>query len=141
MNQTIAKLIINNVPPIVRLLRHEMRKNINNTLTIPQFRLLLRLEHTPSSQNELANWLGVTPPSMSKMINSLLKNKLITREYDKNNRRKQIIALTKKGLSLIKKQQKSAIKMFAEAASTLSKSDKQKLKSGLEILIKLVDTK
>ena len=139
MSQEIAKKIIENIPQVMRLLRKEMRQNVKGKLTIPQFRLLLRLAHTPSSQSELAQWLGVTPPTMSKMIDSLLKNNLVTREYEENNRRKQKIDLTPKGIALIQKQQKAAIEMFSTEIEKLNKTEKEKLNSGLNILLKLVN--
>ncbi len=139
MSQEIAKKIIENIPQVMRLLRKEMRQNVRGKLTIPQFRLLLRLDHTPSSQSELAQWLGVAPPTMSKMIDSLLKNNLITREYEEKNRRKQKIDLTAKGKALIQTQQKAAIEMFSAKIKKLNKTEKEKLNSGLNILLKLVN--
>lgn len=139
MGQEIAKKIIENVPLVMRLLRREMRLNIKDQLTIPQFRLLLRLSHQPSSQSDLAEWLGVTAPTMSKMVDSLLKNQLVTREYVEDNRRKQKISLTTKGKKLIEKQQKAAIAMFSKKIEKLTKNEKEKLSEGLKILLKLVD--
>lgn len=139
MDQEIAESIIENIPLVTRLLRRQMRSHVKNQLTIPQFRLLLRLSQQPSSQSELAEWLGVTAPTMSKMIDSLLKNKMLTRQYQEKDRRKQKIELTIVGKKLIQKQQKFATKMFLKKIEKLTKNEKEKLKDGLEILIKLVN--
>jgi DNA-binding MarR family transcriptional regulator len=53
-------------------------------------------EHKPLMK-EIADFLGVAPPSATSLVNTLAKSELIYREADKNDRRNVKIMISKKG--------------------------------------------
>lgn len=51
-----------------------------------------------SSQRQLANWSGITGPGLVAIVDELEQRKLVTRERDPNDRRRNMIVLSAKGL-------------------------------------------
>src|SRR4030042_6511601 len=68
------------VPSIMRHIRHELRSHAMQGLTVPQFRTLNYLRrHPDASLSSVAEHLGLTPPTVSKMIQKLVEQGIIIR--------------------------------------------------------------
>lgn len=71
-------------------------------LTMPQARVLFMLGERPgASAGELAEGLGVAPPTVTGMTDRLLKQGLIVRREDPRDRRVVRLALSDEGTRLI----------------------------------------
>jgi len=72
---------------------------------IPLLRLLYKSQKDSMnlSLKEISERLNIQPPSLTVMLNRMEKDGLITRERDKNDARRQIISLNKKGMELSEK--------------------------------------
>lgn len=93
--------VLDVVPLVMRSLRAEFRSHRGKELNIPQYRSLMYLRRRPgASLSDVAEHLGVTPPSTSKLINDLVERDLIDRRTSAADRRKIILSLTPKGLDL-----------------------------------------
>ena len=66
-------------------------------LTMDQVRLLKLLSHEPRSIGELAAQHGVTPSTMSRSVDVLVRREWISRESDPADRRQVILRLTDAG--------------------------------------------
>ena len=51
----------------------------------------------PCRQRELADYFGIDPAAVSRMLDSLAKGDFIQRYTDKTDRRRELVALTEKG--------------------------------------------
>src|SRR5579871_2478158 len=78
-----AKTILDVIPGVVKELRREMRSlaqaGIDPSMTVPQFRVLNRLNDGPLANREIAEWMGVTAPTASRMIDVLVRRGLVDR--------------------------------------------------------------
>ncbi len=67
-------------------------------ISFSQFLILLPLHcKGKASQSDIALYLHLTEATVSRHINSLSRNGILTRKEDPDNRRKHILALTPKG--------------------------------------------
>lgn len=89
-----------------RLASHTLEKHTK--LTFPQFRILAAIaKHQQLSQKKIAEFHGVTEAAISKMIDMLLKTKLIERKNNPKNRREKILTLLPAGLSVVSRSMRS----------------------------------
>ena len=78
--------------------RLEQRLHEAKGLTFSQFLILLGLHcNAKASQTELADFLYLTEPTVSRHIAGLAKSKYLTRKEDPHNRRKHILHMTPQG--------------------------------------------
>jgi MarR family transcriptional regulator, organic hydroperoxide resistance regulator len=71
-------------------------------LTIAQLKSLLFIKFEGETNfKNLAAALGVTPPNVTGIIDRLVEQDLVSREYNQLNRREQRLKLTAKGMGLI----------------------------------------
>jgi DNA-binding MarR family transcriptional regulator len=96
--ETVARELLEVAPVIMRTIRSEMRSHNSNELTMPLFRSLLFLERHPGvSLQELAGQLGLTSPSVCKIVDGLVAHGLVQRQHSNADRRKITLALTHEG--------------------------------------------
>ncbi len=75
-----ARQLLETIPQIMRFIRAEMRSHRGHDLSVPQFRTLTFIHRNPEvSLSHLADHLGLTLPSTSKLVDGLVNQKIITR--------------------------------------------------------------
>jgi DNA-binding MarR family transcriptional regulator len=93
-----ARQVLETVPMIMLAIRTEIRHQRSSDLSVPQFRVLMFLNrHEGASLSDVAEHLGLTLPSMSKMIDGLVARRLVGREMDHSDRRRITLSLTPEG--------------------------------------------
>src|SRR5690348_3044857 len=92
-----AERLFEVIPPLMQLLRQEIRVAVRGRLSVLQFRALARLAKGPLGVSELADWIGVSLPAMSRMIEALARRGLVLRTRPTTDRRQVLLALTKEG--------------------------------------------
>ena len=98
-----ARQLLDTTPQIMRFIRAEMRSHRGHDLSVPQFRTLTFINRNPEvSLSNLANHLGLTLPSTSKLVDGLVNQKLITRRESKEDRRRLTLVLTKSGEDILR---------------------------------------
>jgi len=99
-----ARQLLDTTPQIMRFIRAEMRSHRGHDLSVPQFRTLTFINRNPEvSLSHLADHLGLTLPSTSKLVDGLVNQKIITRHESKEDRRRLTLALTKNGEDILRK--------------------------------------
>ncbi len=94
-----AARLVEVVPLVVRFIRARMRKRLP-TLTIAQFRAMAFLDRRRDcSLGELADYLGVTRPTASALVERLVRRGLATRTTNMANRRRVMLRLTHSGIA------------------------------------------
>jgi DNA-binding MarR family transcriptional regulator len=137
--EAVAREILDVVPFAMRLIRKEMRSRRGADLTVPQFRSLIFLQRHPGSAlHQVAEHLGLTPPTVSKMIDGLAGRSLIERPESPADRRRVELRLTARGNSLVDRVRGETVAKFAERFETMPPADREKLISALELLRKAI---
>jgi DNA-binding MarR family transcriptional regulator len=97
-----ARQLLDTAPQVMRFIRGEMRSQRGHDLSVPQFRTLTFVHRNPEiSLSHLADHLGLTLPSTSKLVDGLVTQKIITRREAKEDRRRLTLALTKSGEDIL----------------------------------------
>jgi DNA-binding MarR family transcriptional regulator len=93
-----AQEVLEVVPLLMRAIRAEMRRQRVHDLSIPQFRTLAYLNYNQgASLSDAAEFIGLTLPSMSKLVDGLVARQLVRREIPPQDRRRVTLTLTPAG--------------------------------------------
>ncbi len=130
----LAKVILDVVPSAMRAIKKQMRDAGENSLTIPQFRVLNRLERGAMSNQELSDWMGVSAPTMSKIVDNLVQRQLVSRKAERTDRRQVTVQCTQQGHSLARSIRRTVQKELARRLSVLSQTQRTDLETGLLVL-------
>ncbi|MBI3557055.1 MAG: MarR family transcriptional regulator [Deltaproteobacteria bacterium] len=133
-NEARSALLLEVIPRMMRIIRTEMRQLGKQKLTVPQFRVLLQLSQQPMSNQELASWMGVSAPTMSKMIDNMVKRNLITRKTEAADRRQILVTNTKKGRTLVQATRGIVQQRFTEKISLIPEDKLKAIETGLSIM-------
>ena len=121
-----AREIIDVVPLVMRVIRSEMHAQRGPDITVPQFRSLRFISRYPDvSLSDVAGHIGLTLPSMSKMINGLVNRGLITRNPSTIDRRCIVLAVTKRGNEILKTAEDNTQAVITKTLSTLSNDERE----------------
>jgi DNA-binding MarR family transcriptional regulator len=121
MVETCAAAVMDTVPLVMRIIRAEMRSHRTPDLSVPQFRALLYVNrHAGASLSDVAEHLGLTLPSVSKLVDKLVARRLITRESAPEDRRRMILTLTPDGQAALQAAAQATQTRLANLLSTLS---------------------
>lgn len=94
------------------------------SITLPQLETLRFIqEHQPATMSKVADFLAVTPPSATVIIDALVRPGLVTRRRDPKNRRTVYLHLTGKGEKLLKAAFKQRCVAFQQLLRHLSKHE------------------
>jgi DNA-binding MarR family transcriptional regulator len=88
------------------------------------------------SLNELAKTEQVRPPTMSRIVDGLVKDGLVKRDVDRRDRRSIAITATEKGTRIMYQGRNRREKQLRELLHPLSKEDVELLDRASEILAK-----
>src|SRR5437868_6515727 len=97
----LAKAFLEIVPRTMWAVRAEIRlaarKRSRGALSVPQIRVLAQLSRKSLTNGELADRLGVTVPSMSRLVDGLVRKGLVTRDVQAQDRRRVALKLSPSG--------------------------------------------
>jgi DNA-binding MarR family transcriptional regulator len=134
-SEALAREILEVVPFVMRLIREEMRRHHSSDLTLPQFRTLVFLQRNPGAAlHKVAEHLGLTPPTVSHMINSLFARGLIERPGSVLDRRRIELRLTTRGNSLIDRVRGETVSSIAVRLEKMRADERGNLIAALESL-------
>lgn len=119
-----AEAILEIVPRVMQDLRHHMRSQRGETLSIPQFRTLVMVIHHPgASLGEVAGHVGLGAPAMSVVIDGLVRRGLLTRAADTTDRRRNRIDITADGRRIVATARAGSRRLLADRLASLDPSD------------------
>jgi MarR family transcriptional regulator for hemolysin len=132
---TCARELMDTAPKIVQAIRIEMRRGHGTDLSIPQFRTMAFVQHNAdASLSDLADHLGLTLPSASKLVDGLVKQKLISRQESVLDRRRLTLVLTPDGESIVHSAREGALANLTKIISHLSKDELVTIHQAMELL-------
>ncbi len=116
-----AREVLETAPLIMSAVRTEMRRAGGLTLSIPQFRTLLYIgRHPATSLSAVAEHIGLTLPSMSKLVDGLVAGKLADRGESREDRRRLTLSLTARGSGVLERVREAALRSMVKRLSALS---------------------
>jgi DNA-binding MarR family transcriptional regulator len=130
-----AHELMDTAPKIIQSIRYEMRLAHGTNLSIPQFRSLRFVQSNPdASLSDLANHLGLTLPSVSKLVYGLIKKGLISRQESTADWGQLTLILTQSGESIINSVRANAQVNIAKILINLSNEEMNTIHRALELL-------
>lgn len=135
--QSCSRSFLRVFPAVMQLMRISMRNAAQPSLSVPQFRVLARLSSEGCTASELAEWVGVSLPAMSKMVDLLVERGLVEKKQVSEDKRQIQISQTEQGRKLFKEVLAIAQDTLSEKLDELSETEIKKLNEAFEILEKL----
>jgi DNA-binding MarR family transcriptional regulator len=130
-----AALLMDVIPLVMRYIRMEMRSRRMRGLSIPQFRTLVFLYRNEGvSLSEVANHVGLTLPSVSKIIDALVTRKLVIRTALPADRRYISLRLSKLGSTTLMQARRGAEASLAEKIASLSPGQQATVSEAMQAL-------
>jgi DNA-binding MarR family transcriptional regulator len=120
--------VIENITDIMQRVGHAWKFDpeawLNLDLTIVQLKSLFFIDFEGNTNfKNLAVALGVTPPSVTSIVDRLVDQGLVSREENPENRRMQVLKTTDKGKALLAKLTESRRSRISSLLSNLSLQD------------------
>ncbi|MCX6375313.1 MAG: MarR family transcriptional regulator [Armatimonadetes bacterium] len=127
--------VLTTVPVIMRAIRAEMRSRRPAGLSVPQFRALAFLYRREGvSLSQVAERMGLTLPTVSKMIDTLVKRGFVVRDISATDRRCVVLKLTSEGKSAYDSANRYAQARLAEDLKALSPSEREDVARSMRVL-------
>lgn len=122
------------LPKIMRVVRREIHAVSKSSLSIPQFRILGYVDGGVRQVGQLADLQGVSQPTMSKLVNSLVAKGLVGRAPHSTDRRRVELHLTPKGEKLYRTARERSEAALRVRLSKLKASDREFIAKALSRL-------
>ena len=126
---------MDNIPLLMRLLRTKFREKRIGDLSMAQFRTLGFVNSNQgASLSEAAGHIGVSLPSMSKLVDTLVTRDLLTREVHGKDRRRICLVLTGEGKRELDEAYRHTQSFFAEKFSELTDDERNQIAGAIHIM-------
>jgi DNA-binding MarR family transcriptional regulator len=133
-----AHQVLEVVPAVMRTIRAEFRGERSTNLSVPQFRALAYIKNNNgASLSSLARHIGLTLPSMSKLIDDLVSRGLVARNEHQEDRRKICLQLTPTGKKELEAAYDHTQAFLVKKLSGLAKEDLNTVLCSMQILSEL----
>jgi len=135
-DEDIAALLMEVAPTIMRHIRNEMRSRRMRGLSIPQFRTLVFLSrYEGACLLQVADHIGVTSATASKIIDALAERRLVLRVALRDDRRYVSLRLSKPGVAMLVRARKGTEAFLAEKLATLPPEQQTTVSTALLTLL------
>lgn len=119
-----ARELLEALPPVMRFVRFHMRSHRSKGLSVPQFRTLVMLQSVPAaSLSALAEQLGASNPTTSRIVSCLVKKQLVQRRRSTGDRRQIELELTSRGAAVMETARRATRDQIAGELASLSHAD------------------
>jgi DNA-binding MarR family transcriptional regulator len=117
-------------------IRRNMRQQRIGGLSVPQFRTLCLLARIPTANlGDLAEHLGSSQPSASRLVSGLVTRGLVTRKECADDRRQVTLVLTARGKDVQAKSHRATQQRLAEEIAHLPEDKRRTIVGAMEILL------
>jgi DNA-binding MarR family transcriptional regulator len=109
-------------------------------LTIIQLKSLFFIDSEGSTNfRKLASALGVTPPDVTRIVDRLVEQGMVTRRENPEDRRMQLLQATKKGKALLAKLRENRTTHLYRILTHLSTDELNTVAQGLRALVRAAE--
>ena len=127
-----ASELLEVVPLIMKEIRSEIRSQRSPDLTIPQFRALAFIDRNKgASLSAVANHMGLTLPSTSRLVDILIARRLLTREDNPADRRRVKLGVTSRGLTILGNSRRGTLEYLAKKLNGIGADDRKVIIEGM----------
>lgn len=134
----IAQQLLAIILPLTRSVAAELRKG-EKSLNSAHLGVLAMLTERPCNLSELADYQGVSLPTMSGSISRLETRGWVQRVRSETDRRVVMVELTPKGLQRLAEMNQQAESYLVTILKDLTPAEQETLSAGLTVLQKLFD--
>lgn len=132
-----AAEILDVVPVVMCFIRTQMRRHRGADLSVPQFRTLAYLSHQPgTSLSALAEFLGLSLPATSRLVDGLVRKSLVVRQIPPGNRRLVALSASVRGQKSVCAARRATEKHLSEVVTSLREGDREMIQRALRVLHK-----
>ena len=129
-----ANAVLDTVPMVMRVIRQHLRRH-RSGLTVPQFRTLCNVSTGSGlSLSAVADFIGLSLPAMSRLVDGLVEKKLLTRKTCDEDRRHVRLSITARGEATLREARDLARRHLAEALAQLPASQRAGVEATMRIL-------
>lgn len=122
-------------PLLMRRIRAEMRQRTMPGLSVPQYRTLFYLHlHRGATLSAVADFLGLTRPTTSKLVQLLVIKKIVARRVGAD-RRSSFLSLTSQGRKTLVLARQGAHEQLAKRLQRLHPGELEIVAAALQVLI------
>ncbi|UJX40229.1 MarR family transcriptional regulator [Desulfovibrio sp. JY] len=133
-----ARELLEVMPLVMQELRQTMRSHSAPDLRVPELRSLAFLRHSPGANlTDLAEYIGVSLPSMSKLVDALAYRGFVERKPDPSDRRRVRLSLTEEGTTVLSKAREAVKAKFVTRLARLNAEDLALVTTGMGLLREL----
>jgi DNA-binding MarR family transcriptional regulator len=130
-----AHQLLEVIPVVMREIRSKMRSRRSPDLTVPQFRALSFVSRNiGSSLLDVANHLGLTPPSTSRLVDGLIYRNMMTRKDHPDDRRRIKLTVTHVGQQILEASRQDALTYLATKLSNTNVDDRKAIVKAMNVL-------
>lgn len=135
----LAEQVFDALPGLMDALRRTMRRHVAEGLSVPQFRCLNFVAKRPGrTLGDLADLLGVTPPTASAMIDRLVRAGWLRSDTDEADRRRLRLSPTPAGHALLARIAQDARADLARALAPCDPAELDAITTGLAALTRVL---
>jgi DNA-binding MarR family transcriptional regulator len=130
----VASALLDTVPLVMRVIRQHLRKH-RSGLSIPQFRSLCFISTAAGhSLSSAADFIGLSLPAMSRLVDGLVEKKLLSRKTCDEDRRHVRLSITSRGEATLQEARALAKKHITQALGQLPSADRATIGASMQIL-------
>jgi DNA-binding MarR family transcriptional regulator len=130
-----AAEILETVPVVMRFIRAQMRRHRGPELSVPHFRTLLFLSRNGgASLSALAEFLGLSLPATSRLVEGLVRKNFVVRRIPPGNRRLIALALSAGGRRTVGGARQATESRLAEVVAPLPAGERAAIGRALRTL-------
>ena len=131
----VAAAVVDVVPLVMRAIRREMRAAAAESMTVPQLRALLYVRRNPETNlSALAEHLGIGVTGASGLVDRLVRQDMLTRETDPNERRRIQLTVTPQGTERLNQAVKAAREAVAALLGDLTQDEAATIEGAMATL-------
>jgi DNA-binding MarR family transcriptional regulator len=129
-----ARALLDVVPMVMRVIRHHLVRHPSG-LSVPQFRTLCYVSTARgSSLTAAADFIGLSAPAMSRLVDGLVEVGMVRRVVSPDDRRHVKLSVTAKGEAALREARTLAQAELAEAVSSLKTGERADIVEAMRLL-------
>jgi len=130
-----ARAILDGLPQVMWFIRRHMRSHRTAGMTVPQFRALAIIDSLPDpSLSEIAEYLGATEPTTSRVVSGLVNRGYVTRKTCSDDRRQCALALTARGRAILATARRATLQGLSGELEHLDPAQRQTVIAAMRVL-------
>ncbi len=130
-----ANEILDAVPAVLQFIRAQIRLYSRTDLSVQQFRALAFVDRSPgASLSMLAEFLGLSLPTASRLVDWLQARRLILRRTPRQDRRLLALALSAAGCRTVRAARRAAQERLAQLLAPLPAGERAAMQRSLRLL-------